>query len=125
MCSVKGWAKRVFLSVLLLWSLLAGQCVLCQHAQASQPSSHDCCPPAKPDTCHAPDAQNQCPGHDQAFESYSKVEPPTPAGTVEPACEPVVATLAEPNLVAAHGLRGEHAQPPPLDRLLFTTVLLI
>lgn len=117
--------KGLACSMLLAWSLLTGQCVLCQHTQSSQPSPHDCCKPVQQDDCHKSGDHKQCPGHDSAFESSGKIETPTPASVVPPAAGSVALTLLEPLLLTASTPRVEHAQPPPLDRLLLTTVLLI
>jgi hypothetical protein len=117
--------KAVLFSVLLVWSLLVSQCALCPQMQASQPSPHDCCKPAKPDHCSRPDPQKQCPGHDSAFESYAKVEVATPSGVVHVAAEATTAATAELILVPAFTPYAPGAQHPPPERFLLTTVLLI
>ena len=123
---MRRWGKSIFFSVLLVWSLLASQCVLCPHVQASQASPHDCCKPAKPDHCSKPDPQKQCPGHDSAFESYAKVEVATPSGVVvHVAAEAMTAATAELTLIPAFAPYPPGAQHPPPERFLLTTVLLI
>ena len=122
---MRRWGKGVFFSVLLIWSLLASQCVLCQHAQASQPSPHDCCKPAQPDHCNKPDPQKQCPGHGASFETYSRVEVASPSGIVCMATEAVMPATASLTLTPASAPFAPGAQHPPPERFLLTPVLLI
>jgi len=119
------WGKSLFFSVLLVWSLLASQCVLCAHVQASQPSPHDCCKPAKPDHCNKPGPQKQCPGHDTSFESYNTVEVASPSGVVHMAREAIVPATAELTLIPVSVSYAPGAQHPPPERFLLTTILLI
>jgi hypothetical protein len=113
------------MSLLLAWSLLASQCVICPDMQASQASPHDCCKPVRPDHCGQHNSQKPCPGHDTTFESPGKVEVPGLAGATHLAIEAETPAPVAPALVPVSEASAPGLQHPPPERFLLNSVLLI
>jgi hypothetical protein len=108
--------------LLLVWSLVTSQCVICPAMQAPQPAPHDCCKPPADDHCGTQQPSKPCPGHSAAFESSPKIETaPLMAIAGSPMLLPsVAATLHTP---AFPIVSDSHHAPP--DRCLLNSVLLI
>ncbi|MCC7174618.1 MAG: hypothetical protein IT159_05430 [Bryobacterales bacterium] len=99
--------------------------MFCHHARFSQSPSHDCCQPARPDHCSKPDPRQECPGHGTDLEFSARAEA---AGVPAAFCTTAAAAAPSPEapLPAAAPIPfTENAQPPPPERFLLTTVLLI
>jgi hypothetical protein len=66
------------MAVLLIGTLLWGQCALCPLLlPAQETASHDCCKPKESGHCGAPDGRSEskrCPNQNLALETYQKAE---------------------------------------------------
>jgi hypothetical protein len=119
---VRFWAKSVACMLLMAWSLVTSQCVICPAMHAAEPSPHDCCKPAAPDHCGTQQSSKQCTGHSAAFESSPRVEAAPLLAVASAPLPPQSAEAA--TSVSPLPLDGNCHHPPP-DRCLLNSVLVI
>jgi hypothetical protein len=107
-------------AVLVLGTLLLGQCAACPLISQPAPSSaHDCCQPPDPGDCHGSKPAKKCSGETAVPESNVKADPAIPAAPAPAIAEaPAAPVVFEPVAIT---------EGPPFapDLYLRNSVLLI